>query len=373
MLPINSIPRLTTTILVAAIAFTIITTAQTILPSAPSASFPACALSCVQLLQAQNICIPPATQVTDQATYNSCFCQSGLLAQLRLSPDGTCDAYCPVESDRQLLQSWYAGFCASGTASTAVASSFSTVTSGVSTVIVIIPPSSTSSASSPTSTDSGTSAGSTGNSNESWISSHWRWILMLGILLIGLGFIAFLAVCLKRRHRRKLDEKRAALSGFPAPPSSGRNRTPTPSLGPELWGPHQHMAHTQGWEYSHEQDDTLTPGGGVGREKKSKKIRREQSEKGVSRGVSRSRGNAQELDGGMPAAMSKVQRRKDREREREEARNRDQYAENRAQSMRGAQTAFVRDQDTQPRSQTMREKDRVAWHDPEKTDMIEKI
>jgi hypothetical protein len=211
---------------------------------------------------------------------------------------------------------------------------------------------------------------------QSRIDTHWRWILMLGILLIGLGFIAFLAICLKRRHRRKIDEKRATLSGFPAPPASGRNRTPTPSLGPELWGPHQHMAHTQGWEYSHEQDDTLTPGGVVGGGKKSKKVRRDQSEKGVSRGGSKNRATVQELDGDVPSVlseMSKIQKRRDREREREQERNRDQYAENRAQSMRGAVAAFERDRENLSRSQTMREKDRVAWHDPEKTDTIEKI
>jgi hypothetical protein len=197
---------------------------------------------------------------------------------------------------------------------------------------------------------------------------------MLGILLIGLGLIALLAVCLKRRHRRKLDEKRATLSGFPPGPSSGRNRTPTPSLGPELWGPHQHMAHTHGWEYTHERDDTLTSSGMLGGGKKSSRMRRDQSEKGVSRNTSRAGMRAS--NGNVPSVlseMSKTQRRKEREQERERERNRDQYAEHRAQSMRGAVRAFERDRGSQPRSQTMREKDRIAWQDLNRRDAIEKI
>lgn len=200
---------------------------------------------------------------------------------------------------------------------------------------------------------------------------------MLGILLIGLGIIAFLAVYLKRRHRRKVEEKRAALSGFPPRPPSGRNRTPTPSLGPELWGPHQHMAHTQGWEYTHEQD-TVSEGVVLETGKKGKKIRREESQKAVSRHNSRSKGGAREADTNGPSIapeMSQIQRRQERDQERQRERNRDQYAEYRSQSMRGAVSAFDRDRESVARSQTMREKDKAAWRnrDLEQTDTIEKL
>jgi hypothetical protein len=180
MLYFNPLPR-PISLLFSAVIFTAITTAQTILPSTASASFPACALSCSQLIQAQNSCIPPAAPVTDQYFYDSCFCQSPLLSQLHTSPDGTCDAYCTVESDRQLLESWYNSFCASQTASTtptpgatssAVAPLVSTVTSGVSTVIVILPPTSTASSGiSPTATGSGSTVGSTSRSSNSWYAS----------------------------------------------------------------------------------------------------------------------------------------------------------------------------------------------------------
>lgn len=176
MFHIDLLPRLTSTIL-AVTTFATITAAQTILPSAASAAFPQCALSCTQLLEAQSNCLPPAAPVTNQATYNSCFCQSSLLAQLRISPDGTCDAFCPAESDRQLLQSWYKSYCASGTPSTtdaATASTIgppgpSTITSGVTTVTVIInPTSSSASSTTPSITGSGTTVGTTSSSNKSW-------------------------------------------------------------------------------------------------------------------------------------------------------------------------------------------------------------
>jgi hypothetical protein len=180
MLYFNPLPRLIS-LLFAAVIFTAITTAQTILPSTASASFPACALSCSQLIQAQNSCIPPAQPVTDQYFYDSCFCQSPLLSQLHTSPDGTCDAYCTVESDRRLLESWYNSFCASQTASTtptpgatsnAIAPSVSTITSGVSTVIVILPPTTAASSGvSPSTTGSGSTEGSTRSSSNSWYAT----------------------------------------------------------------------------------------------------------------------------------------------------------------------------------------------------------
>src|SRR4030081_1619708 len=90
-----------TTLLFTTVVFIATAAAQTILPSTASTSFPACALSCSLLIQAQNSCIPPTAPVTDQYFYDLCFCQTPLLSQLHASPDGTCDAYCTVESDRQ--------------------------------------------------------------------------------------------------------------------------------------------------------------------------------------------------------------------------------------------------------------------------------
>ncbi len=86
---------------------------------------------------------------------------------------------------------------------------------------------------------------------------------MLGILAVGLPLLAWLFVWLKRRHRRKLEQQRAAASGFP---TNEEKRAGARSATPELWGPHQvgnlcdhvacyadtapkHMHHTKGFEY----------------------------------------------------------------------------------------------------------------------------
>ena len=157
-----------------AVAFASLTSAQNLVPQAASSSFPACGLSCQILLQAQSACVPPAAPVTDQAVYVSCFCQSGYLKTLHSSPDGTCDQWCTVESDRQELMAWYNNLCAAGgaapVASTTAVSSTSTV-SGLQTTVIYV-----TSTSAPTTTatpsDSAASGSSSGSSG-SWYDGRW--------------------------------------------------------------------------------------------------------------------------------------------------------------------------------------------------------
>jgi hypothetical protein len=85
-----------------------------LLPTAASSTFPACALQCTTLQQAQTGCVPPAAPVTDQAIYVSCFCQSALLTTLHTSADSVCNTQCTSTSDRQLLTTWYQNYCSSG-------------------------------------------------------------------------------------------------------------------------------------------------------------------------------------------------------------------------------------------------------------------
>jgi len=69
---------------------------------------------------------------------------------------------------------------------------------------------------------------------------------MVAILIVGFAALTWGAVWLKRRHHRKYEERRATLSGFPAADEKRGPRAATP----DLWGPHQHMHHTNGFEYS---------------------------------------------------------------------------------------------------------------------------
>lgn len=97
---------------VASIALLNLVSAQNIVPTSPSSSFPSCAVNCAVLLQAQTACIPPNVAATDQITYENCFCQSASLQPLYSTPDAICAGECnTAESDRETLQSWFLNFC----------------------------------------------------------------------------------------------------------------------------------------------------------------------------------------------------------------------------------------------------------------------
>ena len=67
---------------------------------------------------------------------------------------------------------------------------------------------------------------------------------MVAILIVGLGLLAWLLIWLKRRHRRKVDERRAAASGFP---TAAEKREGAQSATRELWGPHQVYPNLSSW------------------------------------------------------------------------------------------------------------------------------
>lgn len=169
-------------------------------------------------------------------------------------------------------------------------------------------------------------------------STHWKWIVMLLVLLVGLGAIALLAVCLKRRHARKVADRQTAMSGFA---NTRRGSSPEMGRGQDMWGPHQHMAHTGGWEYTSEQDREMREasaaasggvfGGAIGKAKSlrkgggSKKLGKK-SRHGSQRsarpdeiGHGRVRGEEDEHSQSAIGSIrrSKSERRRERERERE--------------------------------------------------------
>jgi len=233
-------------ILVLAIATTVWSQVIIIVPTAGTDTFPACAVSCPLLLQAQASCLPPAAPVTDQAIYLSCFCQSDLLKPLKNSPNGVCDAVCPAQSDLTALQAWYSGFCA------AVLPPQATATN----------PSSTSSTTKSTGTAAGataTAAGSTPQAAQgpprSWISTHWRWVVMLIVLILGFTGFTLLLIYLKRRYDSSGQHQSAAAVAVATGTMTSRanldrmsgNSYSNPR--PSGWGPQQHLAHTRDWDF----------------------------------------------------------------------------------------------------------------------------
>ncbi|KAL1852310.1 hypothetical protein Plec18170_006038 [Paecilomyces lecythidis] len=194
----------------------------TLLPSAGSDTFPACAVDCQTLEQAQDSCVPPAAPVTNQATYVSCFCQSALLTQLRSSPAGVCSA-CSA-ADSQKLQQWYNNFCSTGgNVQTTTTSTSTTATNAAAAAAATTTGSHTKSYPSP----------------PSWISTHYQWIIMIIILAIGLTAIALGGMWLKRRY----DAKRPGLyhgdtstAEGAVPPPDAEGAPGIPYAKAEAWG-----------------------------------------------------------------------------------------------------------------------------------------
>ncbi|KAL2427182.1 hypothetical protein ABEF95_009870 [Exophiala dermatitidis] len=263
------------------LTFSHLVLAQTIVPTSSSNSFPGCALSCTVLLQAQTLCTPPNVASTNQITYENCFCQSSLLQALYSTPDAICAGECTIEADRQQLQKWFTGFCAQvGQGVDPLTSTAATASPTTTTNVATVTSDSSGAANSGTGSASGSKSSS---SHQSWIEGHWRWILMVAILAVGFTFLAWLAVWLKRRHSRRIEERRAAVSGFPTP---SEKRDGARSATPDIWGPHQHMHYTKGWEY-HEGTELAGGGALAATGGKSEKLAKKMSSSNKDTGQSR--------------------------------------------------------------------------------------
>lgn len=188
--------------------------------------------------------MPPNQPQSSQFVYDQCFCNSPYLTYFATTPDAICVSECTIATDRRILQSWYNNFCAqvrqgidpttlTATAATTVATATVTATQGTATV-----------------TRSSTATPLAAARNQTWIEGHWQWILMLVILAIGLGLLAWFAVWFKRRQRRKRDNRQTQAPG-PSHDSEKRSADNlVSSASHEMWGPHQMMHATQGFGYA---------------------------------------------------------------------------------------------------------------------------
>jgi hypothetical protein len=142
---------------------------------------------------------------------------------------------------------------------------------------------------------------------------------MLAILIVGFALLAWGAVWFKRRHRRKVEQRRTALSGFAA----GDEKRNTRAATPDLWGPHQvrsesglsftlschadpelkHMHHNNGWEYG---DPALMGSGAVAANGDNRDAERRSKRVSTSRHKGQSRASVTEL-GPRPPSTSRQQ------------------------------------------------------------------
>ncbi|KAJ5484378.1 Integral membrane protein [Penicillium expansum] len=157
--------------------------ADSILPTSASSTFPQCGLTCTALTGAQTSCESAAA-----STWTSCFCQSSLLTGLKTS--GSICSTCST-TDQATLSTWYNNYCNSGGKDTSNTATTATTSAGTA---------STSVSSSSSSTNK---SATTTEENKSWWSTHYRWVIMLIVLVIGFTIIAVLGVRFKRRYDAK--------------------------------------------------------------------------------------------------------------------------------------------------------------------------
>lgn len=192
-----------------------------------SSVLPACASKCGKLFDVQGACTPPVLAQTS----SSCFCADPRLTAL-LNPgtagvEGVCTtASCTATADLEAIQNWYASYCNEKSPNP-------TTTSGTATA---------------TGTSSGgtsTAAVSAGSSKpQTWIGSHWRWVVMVIVIALGIIVVWVGASLLRKRYLRK---KEREIEMKP----------------PVAWGPHQMQNQTGGYS-----EGVIDPSGGRSKEAK---------------------------------------------------------------------------------------------------------
>ncbi|PWY86935.1 integral membrane protein [Aspergillus heteromorphus CBS 117.55] len=187
----------------------------TILPSEASSSFPSCGLTCSLLEQAQDNCVPPIAPHTNHATYVSCFCQSNLLVQLHTSSNNICEDSCTSASDRSLIQAWYSKYCQS---TGDLQETDSTVNTKRDTL-----------------DDAATASLFTRDSrSQKWWTTHYKWVIMIIVLVVAFSILTAVGIWLKRRHDRKYPGlyHAAATGGTDSALLAARQQDASPSPGP---------------------------------------------------------------------------------------------------------------------------------------------
>jgi len=184
-----------------------------------TSTLPACASLCGKLFDVQGACVPPVTGEVS----SSCFC-----ADPRLKPflnDGTSGVStvctttsCTAAADLEKIQNWYQGFCNVAVSNPATPTSGSSTPSGSST----------------------TKPKPTVVTHQTWIEGHWKWVVMLVVMVIVIsgGWVG--AVFFRRRYIRNKEKE------FEMRP-------------PVAWGPHQMQGATNGYNYGDGSENS--PGG----------------------------------------------------------------------------------------------------------------
>ncbi|KAI0125870.1 hypothetical protein BJ170DRAFT_451487 [Xylariales sp. AK1849] len=158
----------------------------------PFASLPSCATLCGQLYDANGACVPPAAATADATTYDTCFCQYGSLQPFLTGTSGVCDSACTADAGGlSSIQGWFTSFCQNKAVSTTTGTSSSATSS---------------------STGSSSSTENTGD----WLSTHWKWVIMIVVIVVGIAGIWIGACIWRRKYLKKKDRMYELGKGLPS-------------------------------------------------------------------------------------------------------------------------------------------------------------
>ncbi|KAI1134508.1 hypothetical protein F5Y05DRAFT_207031 [Hypoxylon sp. FL0543] len=167
--------------------------AQPVTTVVPFTSLPSCAVRCGPLYDANGACVPPAAPQADETTYDKCFCSYSKLAPFSQGTAGVCDTACTDDAaGLGSIQGWFTSFCNKAAAAT------------------------TSSSSSSSSNTSGASSGSDSGGGGDWLSTHWKWVIMIVIIVVGIAGIWVGACIWRRKYLKKKDRMYELGKGLPS-------------------------------------------------------------------------------------------------------------------------------------------------------------
>lgn len=147
----------------------------------PFTALPSCASQCGPLFDANGACAPTGVTSAPSAIA-SCFCSNPKVTGFSAGTAGVCDNACTVNAnDIGSIRNWFTSFCANPATITSLAQ-----TGATSTAIV----------------------GQNANRGD-WLSTHWQWVVMIVILVVGIAGIWIGACVWRRRYIRKKDRQYA--------------------------------------------------------------------------------------------------------------------------------------------------------------------
>lgn len=180
---------------------------------------PECARSqCAILAEADANCVPPKAPVTNQGIYQSCVCESALLQGLKATGQLCQNTGCSAEDAGKISQ-YYKDLCAGPVVQPAPTAAAPTATTTTNTAT-----------NRPTAGAAGAGATLLNQSEPSWISKHWKYVVMVVVIAIAMAVFWIGGIYVRRHFDRKRDAKRSNLSNANLMSSPGNPDRATPGM-----------------------------------------------------------------------------------------------------------------------------------------------